>query len=70
MTFVASSGASPENGAENVIDAPIVLTVSKPPAVAPAAPVRRPAPATASRPIAAAPATGARRHAVGQEASK
>ena len=67
VTFMVSSGASPADGAENVIDAPIVLTVSKPPA----APVRRPAPATAPRPVAAAPAaTGTVRHAAGQEASK
>lgn len=71
VTFMVSSGASPADGAENVIDAPIVLTVSKLPVPVAAAPARRPAPATAPRPIAAAPAaTGIMRHAVGQEASK
>ena len=70
VTFMASSGASPEDGAENVVDAPIVLTVSKPLVPVPEAPARRPAPATAPRPVAAAPATtGTVRHA-GQEASR
>lgn len=71
VTFMVSSGSIPADGAENVIDAPIVLTVSKPPVPVAAVPARRPAPATAPRPVAAAPAaTGAVRRAVGQEASK
>ncbi len=71
VTFMASSGLVPRDGTENVVDIPIVLTVSEPPAAAPAVPVRQPpAPPAAGRPVAAAPGARPMRHAVGQEASK